>query len=125
MVNYLSISLVFSGTFLILLFEKNSSVFSFFCTFPVAMKLGETVTPPIWKVCPCEGTSLECLHVSSGCGGRAQSDVSVTHLFHLSLLVGGAGNGGARARARYELGILLCSVSITALLEVGSFPKLL
>ena len=40
-------------------------------------------------------------------------------------VVGGAGNGGARARARYELGILLCSVSITALLEVGSFPKLL
>ena len=88
------------------------------------MKLGETVTPPIWKVCPCEGTSLECLHVSSGCGGRAQSDVSVTHLFHLSLLVGGAGNGGARARARYELE-LLCSGFNSTLLEVGWDPKLL
>ena len=42
----------------------------------------------------------------------------------ITLVGGGAGDGGARAGARSEVG-LLCSVAVTALLGAGSDSKLL
>ena len=43
----------------------------------------------------------------------------------ITLVGGGAGNGGARARVSCDRELLLCSLAITALLGVGSGPKLL
>ena len=74
--------------------------------------------------------SLHCLHLPSGFGGRAGSDVSTSHLFPqgvlavITLVVDGAGDGGARARARYEPGLPLCSVANTTIWGIGSGPKL-
>ena len=74
---------------------------------------------PVSKECSCVGVSLCSLCVPSGFGGRAESWSEYgSHLspgsagsYHL----GGkkAGDGGARARARCEMSLLLCSVVIT------------
>ena len=45
------------------------------------MKLGELVLYPGLEGCPCVGASLDSLHVPSGFGGRARSDMSTTHIF--------------------------------------------
>ena len=42
-----------------------------------------------------------------------------------TLVGGGDGDGGARAWARRQVGLPLCSVAVTALSRVGSDPKLL
>ena len=54
----------------------------------------------------------------SGFGGRAGFDMNTCHIFPqavlsvLTLAGGGVGNGVARARATYEVELLLCSVAI-------------
>ena len=74
---------------------------------------------------------LYSLHVSSGFGGRAGSDMSMGHIFPhgvlagVTLVGGGAGDGGATCRARCELGHLLCSVADITLLGERSSLKLL
>ena len=60
----------------------------------------------------------------SGFGGRAGSDVSLNYIFprcagSVTLEAGGAGDGGARSRARCYLGLLLCSLSDSALMGAG------
>ena len=71
------------------------------------------------------------LHVPSGFGGRAGSDVSMSLILPHGVLAAltmvgcGAGDGGSRARARCEPGLLLCSEASTALLGTGSGLKLL
>ena len=61
------------------------------------------------------GVSLCSLHVPSGFGGRAGSDKDVSYVFTQGVLAaitmvgGGAGDRGARTRARYDL--LLCLVA--------------
>ena len=93
------------------------------------MKLGETVTFVVLKRYSCVEPSLYSLYVLSGFSGRAGSDVGMIHIFPqgvpatTTLVWDGAGDGGARARARYELGLLLCSVACTTVLGVG--PNLL
>ena len=42
----------------------------------------------------------------------------------VTLVGGGAGDRGARARSKCEVGLSLCSVAVTTLLGVGSDPKL-
>ena len=86
---FISVSLWFSlllfKSFLLLLIEINSSVFSFCLTFPV--KLGETVT--YWglegvssrNMCSLVGTK----HVLCGFGGRFGSDVNRSHIFPQSV----------------------------------------
>ena len=77
------------------------------------------------------GASLYCLHVPSGFGRSAGSDVSSSHIFPQGvlagiILVGGrAEDGGARAGARHELRLLLYSVANTTLLGVGVGLQLL
>ena len=74
--------------------------------------------------------SLCTLCVLSGFDGRAGSEMSKGHIFPqgmlaaITLIGGGAGDGGARARARCDLGLLF-SVAVTALLGAGSDPKVL
>ena len=86
------------------------------------MKLGETVTYPGLEEYPCVGMSICSPYLPSGFGGRAGSDVSMSHIFPqgvlaaITLVGGGAGYGGAKARASCELGLLLCLVAITFLL---------
>ena len=64
-------------------------------------------------------------------GRRAGFDVDASHVFPqgvlaaIALVGGGAGDGGASAGARCEIGFPLCSVAITALSGTGSAPKLL
>ena len=76
---------------------------------------------PVLKVCPCVGMSLCSLHVPSGFGGRTGSEMSMGCVFTWGVLAattlmgGRAGDGGARAGARCELELLLCSVAITTL----------
>ena len=95
------------------------------------MKLGETVIYPGLEGLSSVGAFLHSLHVPSSFDGRAGSDMSTSHIFPQGVLAasilvgGGAGEGGAEARARCEAGLLLCSVAITALLGAGSDPKLL
>ena len=75
------------------------------------------------------GPSLFSLHVPSGSGGRARYEVSMGCIFPWGLLavtarVGNrSGVEGARARTRCELGLLLCSMAITALSGVGLGPE--
>lgn len=71
------------------------------------------------------GASLYSLHVPSGFAGRAGSDLSLRHVFlqgvlaALTLVGSGTGDGGARAGARCDSGLLLCLVTITAPLGSG------
>ena len=77
------------------------------------------------------GVSLNSLRVPNGFGGRAGSDVSMSHIFPqgvlsaITLVGGWAGDGGARTRANCDPGLLLCSVANTTLLGVESGPRLL
>ena len=81
--------------------------------------------------CPYVGVSLYSLQGPSGFGGRTGFDVSTSHtlpqgvLVAVTLVGGGARDGGARARAMCESGLPLCSVVITALLRAGSGPQVL
>ena len=81
--------------------------------------------------CPCVGASLYSLHVPSGLGERAESDVSMSHVFSqfvlaaITLVGGEAAGEGARARARCELDTPFCSVTYTTILVVWAIPKLL
>ena len=43
----------------------------------------------------------------------------------ITLVGGGAGDRGARARSKCEVGLSLCSVAVTSLSGAGSDPKLL
>jgi len=75
------------------------------------------------KVCPCVGVALCRLHVPSGFGGRAESDMHVSYVFTQGVLAaitmvgGGAGDRGARTGARYDL--LLCLVAKKHPIRVG------
>ena len=95
------------------------------------MKLGETVTIAVLKLCPYVSVSLFSLCVPSDFGRRAGFDMNTSHVFPQGVLaavtlVGGrAGDGGAKARTRCEVRLPLCSVTITALLRVGLGPRLL
>ena len=77
------------------------------------------------------GVSLCSLHVPSGFGGRAGSDMHVSYVFTqgaltaITMVGGGAGDRGARIRAKCELGLLPGSAVITAVIWVWSGPKLL
>ena len=63
---------------------------------------------------PCVGASLYSLHVPSGFGGRTRCEVNTSHVFlkgvlaAITLVGGGAGDGGARIRARCELELPFC-----------------
>ena len=98
------------------------------------MKLGERVTYPGLEVkwCPCVGVSLcSLLHVPGGFSERASSEMSRGHIFPggvlaaITLVGGRAGDGGARAKAKCELGLLLCSMAATTLLGAGAGPNML
>ena len=64
-------------------------------------------------------------------GGRAGFDVDGSHAFPQGVLTAitlvgcVADDGGARTCAGCEVGLLLCSVVITAMSGAGSAPKLL
>lgn len=66
--------------------------------------------------------SLYSLSVPIGFGGRTGSDVNSSYIFlqdvlaPITLVGDGAGNGGARVRAKYDWGLLLCSVANNILL---------
>ena len=75
---------VFSGFFLVLLFERNS--LSFCLTFSVSMKLGEIVIYPSSEGVLCVGGSLHSLSLPCGFDGRAGSEVSMGHVFPWGLL---------------------------------------
>ena len=85
----------------------------------------------VLKGCPFVGASLYSLRVPSGFGGRAGSDVNMSLIFPQGVLAaiilvrGGAGGGGAKARAKCEPGLLLCLVTNSALLGARLGPKLL
>ena len=72
--------------------------------------------------------SLYSLHLLSGFGVRAGFDMNTSHMFPqvmlaaINLVGSGARDGGARASARCELGLLLWSVAVTDLLRVRSCP---
>ena len=67
------------------------------------------------------GASLYRLCVPNAFGGRAGFDMNTSHIFPqgvlaaITLVRSGAGEGGARAGSRCELGLLLYSVAISAL----------
>ena len=66
------------------------------------------------------------LCIPNGFGGRAGSQLSTSSpwvLASITLVKGRGGNWGAKARAKCEFGLLLCSVAITILLVAGSGPK--
>ena len=74
---------------------------------------------------PCVGVSLCSLHVLSGLGGIAGSDMNTSYIFTwdvgalLPLVGSGAGEEGAKDMARCDLELLLCSGASNTLLEVG------
>ena len=94
------------------------------------VNLGEKLPIVVLKACPYVGASLYRLHMPSASGGRAGFYVNSSHAFPQGVLavvtlVGcGAGDGGAKARARCEAGLPLCSVAITTPWRVRSDPKL-
>ena len=69
--------------------------------------------------------------MSSGFGGRVVFDMNTSPVFPqdvlaaITLVRSGAENRRARARVGCEAGLSLCLVAVTALLGVGSGPKLL
>ena len=66
----------FQVFFFMLFFETYFSVFPFCLTFSVFMKIVETVTFLVLKVCPCMWVALCSLHVPSNFGERAGFEVS-------------------------------------------------
>ena len=95
------------------------------------MNLGETVTYRGLEGVFHGEACLYRLHVPSAFGGRAGFDLNISHvlpqgvLAALTLVGDGAGDEGARARARCGVELPLCSVGVTALSGAGSDPKLL
>ena len=78
----------------------------------------------VLKGCPYERATLYSLCVLSGFDGRAGFDVNSSLfpqgvLAAITLVGGRAGDGGARAIARCELGLPLCSVAVFTLLGWG------
>ena len=79
----------------------------------------------VLKGCPCVGISLYSLHVPNGFGDRAEFGVNTIHVFPqgtvtaITLVDGGAGDGGSRARTRCEPGLLLCLVATTTYQGLG------
>lgn len=77
------------------------------------------------------GVSLDRLRVPTAFDWRAGFDVDASHIFSygfltdITLEVGVAGNGGARANAGCEAILLLLPVIITSLSGAGSDTKLL
>ena len=82
-------------------------------------------TTPAFKECHSVGASLCSLHVPTGFGGRAGSEVGVGHIFPWDFLViitlveGGADVGETRNRTRCENGLLFYSVAVSALSGVN------
>ena len=78
------------------------------------------------------GVTLYSLRVPSYFAGEAGSDVNTSRIFPqdvqaaITLVGGGTGDRGAKARGRCEPGLLLCSVAITALSmrELSLIPHL-
>ena len=68
----------------------------------------------VLKWCPYMGASIYSLHVNSAFDGRTGFDVNTSHAFPQGVLAaitsvgGGAGDGGARAGVRYEVGLPPC-----------------
>ena len=100
--------------------ETNSSVFSFYLTFSVSMKLGKNVT------CGLEGASFcgsmpiqsvcaQCLRWESWIWREHKSCLSQGGLAAITLVGAGVGDEGTKSRTRCEPGLLLCSVAITTL----------
>ena len=85
----------------------------------------------VLKGCPCVGVPLCSMHVPTSFDGRAGSELSTSHIFLqcvlavITLAWGEFGDGVARARARCELGLVLCSVAISTLFGVGLGTKVL
>ena len=79
----------------------------------------------ILKACSCVRASLRSLHVPSGFDRRAGSEVHRSRILpqvavaSADLVEDRAGFREARARARCKLGLLLCSVAVTALSGAG------
>lgn len=72
------------------------------------------------------GTSLYSLSVPSVFGGKARFDVNTSHIFSKNTLVeGGPGGRESGAGSRFEQGLPLCSVAITAVLRAGSGTRFL
>ena len=75
--------------------------------------------------------SIYSLHVPIAFGGKAGFDMNRRYTFpqvvlaSVTLVRGGAGDGGARARAMCEPVLPLCSVAIPVLSGVGLDPKLM
>lgn len=75
----------------------------------------------VLMVCPYVGASVCRLCVLRAFGGRTGFDVNIIHVFpqgvlaSITLVEGVAGDGGAKARAKCEVGLPLCSVTVTAL----------
>lgn len=74
------------------------------------------------------GMSVYSLCVPIGFGRKARSKVNTGHVFSqgvlaaITLVEGGAGDAGGKARFRCELGLLLYSVAVTTLSGVGQTP---
>lgn len=90
------------------------------------MKLVEVVTCAVLKGCPCVGASLYSLCIPGGFCGRVGFYMSTSHIFFqevlaaITLVGGEVGlDGGAGASSRCESKLLLCSLAINTLLEVG------
>lgn len=71
------------------------------------------------------------MHVPNDFGGRAGSQLSISCIFlqwvlaPISLVGGGARDGGVRSRARCELGLPLCLVANISSAGAGLGPELL
>ena len=109
----------------------NSSIISFCLISSVFMKLGETVTYHVLKVCPYLGAFLYNLQAPSGFGVRSGFDVNIITPF--SEYAGSYHLGGAGRRAELEgLGsepgvrrLIFCLMAVTTLLRMGLGTKLL
>ena len=77
------------------------------------------------------GPSLLSLHVLSGCGGRARSEVIMGHVFPqgalaaITMVGSDGGDGVGRVRARYEPGLLLYLMANTIISGAGVGSTLL
>ena len=124
---FISVPLVVFGKvfFLVLYFGTNSFVFSLCLTFSSMITSGEMVTyPSLEGMSLCESISLQstcvhCLQWESWIWSEHGLHFPRRVLTSVILVSGGSGDVGARniARARCELGFLLCLVAVSALLD--------